>query len=49
MQPIAERPSIDADGFLQEILPNYHPVVLRGQVSDWPAVEAGRRGPRPWP
>jgi hypothetical protein len=46
MKPIAERASIDAEGFLREVLPSYHPVVLRGQVSDWPAVEAGRRGPR---
>ena len=46
MKPIRELPSIDADDFLREVVPGYEPVVLRGQVSAWPAVEAGRRGPR---
>ena len=46
MNPIRERPRIDADAFLRDIVPSYEPVVLRGQVSDWPAVAAGRRGRR---
>lgn len=43
---IAERPAVDAETFAREIAPGYTPVVLRGQVADWPAVSAGRRGGR---
>ncbi len=32
--------------FIDEIVPAYRPVVLRGLVSDWPAVTAARGGPR---
>jgi hypothetical protein len=46
MNPIAERHRIDADTFLREVLPGYEPVVLRGQISSWPSVEASRRGRR---
>jgi Cupin-like domain len=46
MQPIPELPGIDSDTFLREVVPCYQPVVLRGQVSTWPAVAAGLRGPR---
>lgn len=43
---VAERPAVDAETFAREIAPSYAPVVLRGQVADWPAVAAGRRGER---
>jgi hypothetical protein len=46
MKPLREIPGVDANGFLREILPSHEPVVLRGQVNNWPAVEAGRRGSR---
>lgn len=46
MNPIKERPRIDADTFLREIVPGYEPVVLRGQVSGWQSVQAARRGRR---
>ena len=45
-QPIAERGAVDAETFAREVLPGYRPVVLRGQVADWPAVAAGSAGPR---
>jgi hypothetical protein len=45
-QPLAERAAVDADTFAREVLPGYRPVVLRGQVAAWPAVAAGRAGPR---
>ncbi|RYD26176.1 MAG: hypothetical protein EOP89_07565, partial [Lysobacteraceae bacterium] len=32
--------------FESEIVPAYRPVVLRGLVSDWPAVAASSHGPR---
>jgi hypothetical protein len=44
--PLPEREAVDADIFAREIAPSYRPVVLRGQVKDWPAVAAGRAGPR---
>ena len=44
---VAERAAVDAETFSREIAPSYAPVVLRGQVADWPAVAAGRRGERP--
>ncbi len=44
MKPIPERPAVDPDVFLAEIADAYRPVVLRGQVADWPAVAAGRAG-----
>lgn len=38
--------NVDADMFAREIAPCYRPVVMRGLVADWPAVAAGRAGPR---
>ena len=42
--PIAARTAIDRQTFEREIVPAYAPVVLRGQVSDWPVVQAARDG-----
>ena len=44
-KPIAERAAVDAADFAAEIADGYCPVVLRGQVADWPAVAAARGGP----
>lgn len=41
-QAIPERAPIDADTFRAEVLPSARPVVLRGQVADWPIVRAAR-------
>jgi hypothetical protein len=41
---VPERGPIDAGTFVREVEPAYQPVVLRGQVADWPAVAAGRQG-----
>jgi hypothetical protein len=41
---ISERPAVDGATFAREIVPHYAPVVLRGQVSHWPAVRAGGAG-----
>ncbi len=43
MQQIEERPGVDRAVFENEIFPANRPVVLRGLVKDWPAVEAGRQ------
>ncbi|MDH7970774.1 cupin-like domain-containing protein [Sphingomonas sp. AR_OL41] len=43
---LAERPGVDPDTFAREIAPSATPVVLRGQVAHWPAVAAGKAGPR---
>jgi hypothetical protein len=43
-RPLAERGRIDPDTYLREVAGAYRPVVLRGQVSDWPAVSASRQG-----
>ncbi len=43
---VAERGMVDAATFEREIVPAAVPVILRGQVAHWPAVAAGRRGPR---
>ena len=43
---IAERPQVDAEVFRREILHSARPVVLRGQVADWPIVRAGRESSR---
>jgi Cupin-like domain len=42
--PIPERGPVDPDCFSREIADAFQPVVLRGQVADWPAVVAGRSG-----
>lgn len=44
--PVTERGAVDAETFAREIAPGYTPVLLRGQVAAWPAVAAGRQGPR---
>lgn len=44
LPPIDERDAVDAATFSAEIAGGYHPVVLRGQVRDWPAVAAARQG-----
>ena len=36
---------VTAERFTREILPSGQPAVLRGVVSHWPAVQAGRRSP----
>lgn len=42
---IPERPPVDGVTFAAEVLTATEPVVLRGQVADWPAVAAGTGGP----
>ena len=37
---------VDADRFRDEIQPRNEPVLLKGLVRDWPAVQAGRASPR---
>lgn len=44
--PIDERGAVNPEVFARDIAPAYRPVVLRGQVAAWPAVAAGRAGPR---
>ncbi len=46
MTPLPERRAVDPETFAREIADVYEPVVLRGQVSDWPAVMAGKGGAR---
>lgn len=41
---MTEFPAMDRARFEAEVLPAYEPVVLRGLVSDWPLVAAGREG-----
>lgn len=43
---VAERGAVDAATFVGEVSSAYRPVILRGQVAHWPAVAAGRAGPR---
>lgn len=43
---IKERGAVDPETFRREIASAYEPVVLRDQVAHWPAVAAGRAGPR---
>lgn len=43
---VAERPAVDAETFAREIVTDYRPVVLRGQVARWEAVRAGAAGDR---
>lgn len=45
MQNLAERERVDRETFENEIVPANQPVVLRGQVPDWPVVQAGRTSP----
>ncbi|WNO54033.1 cupin-like domain-containing protein [Stakelama saccharophila] len=39
-----ERDAVDSETFDREIASGYEPVLLRGQVADWPAVRAGANG-----
>jgi hypothetical protein len=43
---VAERPAVDRATFLAEIVVDYQPVVLRGQVAHWQAVQEGAKGQR---
>lgn len=43
---VPEVRGITPSRFAEEIVPAYRPVILRGLVADWPAVAAGRKGPR---
>lgn len=43
---VAERPAVDAETFTKEVLQEYRPVILRGQVRHWAAVRAGAHGDR---
>ncbi|WP_420136625.1 cupin-like domain-containing protein [Sphingomonas sp.] len=43
---VAERPAVDAATFEREVAAAYVPVILRGQVRHWPAVQAGAGGDR---
>ena len=45
LTPIREFPSRDPDLIHREVFASGRPAVIRGLVSDWPAVEAGRRSP----
>jgi len=45
-RPIAERDDVTFDIFQNEILPAGEPVVMRGLVTDWPVVKAGRSSGR---
>ncbi|GGD13487.1 cupin-like domain-containing protein [Aquisalinus flavus] len=45
-RPIAERTDVTAEIFQTEILPAGEPVVMRGLVTGWPVVEAGRSSGR---
>ena len=42
--PITERGPVDPATFVDEIAHAYQPIILRGQVADWPAVAAGKAG-----
>ena len=43
---VPELVGVDAARFAAEVEPHYRPVVMRGIAADWPAVAAGRAGPR---
>ena len=45
MNKIEERQDVDRAVFENEILPAKRPVVMRGLLRDWPAVQAGRQAP----
>jgi hypothetical protein len=45
LTPIRELSRPDAETIRREVIGSGHPAVLRGLVSDWPAVAAGRRSP----
>ena len=43
---VPETSGVDTERFHGEIRPGLRPVVMRGLVADWPAVEAARQGDR---
>lgn len=45
-EPVEGVAAADAATFLDDVVPRYRPVVLRGLVADWPVVAAARRGDR---
>lgn len=45
-QHVAERSAVDGETFAREVVNGYRPVILRGQVRQWAAVQAGARGGR---
>lgn len=42
----AERRNVDAAIFREEIVPANRPVILRGLIDSWPAVQAGKASPK---
>ena len=46
LSPIREFPSADAAAICRELLGSGQPAILRGLVTDWPAVAAARRSAR---
>ncbi len=44
--PVLEVRNVTPARFVDEIVPAYRPVILRGLVGHWPAVAAGRNGTR---
>jgi hypothetical protein len=45
LQPVRELSTLDAAAIKSEVISAGRPAVLRGLVSAWPAVDAGRRSP----
>ncbi|QJR16776.1 cupin-like domain-containing protein [Usitatibacter palustris] len=45
MTPMREWQGVDAETFRTQVVPLYQPAVLRGLVSNWPAVARGRESP----
>lgn len=43
--PVQERRGVDAKVFREEIVPAGQPVILRGLIEDWPAVQQGKASP----
>lgn len=46
LRPLAERGPVDREAFEREIVPLAEPVVLRGQLANWPLVVAARQSPQ---
>lgn len=46
LAPAAERSAVDGETFAREVVNAYQPVILRGQVRHWAAVQAGTSGDR---
>lgn len=47
MRAMTEFPAMSRQRFEDEVVPAYEPAVLRGLVTDWPLVAAGRQGLEP--